>query len=61
MTEPCQHRRTKVINSRRQKDGRVIYRRRRCVGCGFRFSTYEHFPLGAQPPAPAHEPLRHDS
>lgn len=49
MTETCQHRRTRVINSRRQKSGRVIYRRRSCVECGFHFSTYEHLTL---PPTP---------
>jgi transcriptional repressor NrdR len=31
----------KVIDSRLSKDGRVIRRRRECVGCGQRFTTYE--------------------
>lgn len=31
----------KVIDSRLSKDGRSIRRRRECVGCGHRFTTYE--------------------
>ena len=31
----------KVIDSRLSKDGRIIRRRRECVGCGQRFTTYE--------------------
>jgi transcriptional repressor NrdR len=31
----------KVIDSRPSKDGRSIRRRRECVGCGFRYTTYE--------------------
>jgi transcriptional repressor NrdR len=31
----------KVIDSRLSKDGRAIRRRRECVGCGHRFTTYE--------------------
>jgi transcriptional repressor NrdR len=31
----------KVIDSRLSKDGRTIRRRRECIGCGRRFTTYE--------------------
>jgi len=31
----------KVIDSRLSKDGRMISRRRECLGCGRRFTTYE--------------------
>jgi transcriptional repressor NrdR len=31
----------KVIDSRLSKDGRTIRRRRECVACGRRFTTYE--------------------
>jgi len=31
----------KVIDSRLSKDGRTIRRRRECMGCGRRFTTYE--------------------
>ncbi len=31
----------KVIDSRPSKDGKSIRRRRECVGCGFRYTTYE--------------------
>jgi transcriptional repressor NrdR len=32
----------KVIDSRLNKDGDVIRRRRECIGCKRRFTTYEH-------------------
>ena len=32
----------KVIDSRLSKDARVIRRRRECIGCTRRFTTYEH-------------------
>jgi len=32
----------KVIDSRSAEDGRSIRRRRKCVACGKRFTTYEH-------------------
>lgn len=32
----------KVIDSRLSKDGTVIRRRRECIDCGRRFTTYEH-------------------
>ncbi len=31
----------KVIDSRPAKDGKSIRRRRECIGCGFRYTTYE--------------------
>jgi transcriptional repressor NrdR len=31
----------KVIDTRHSKDGTVIRRRRECLDCGFRFTTYE--------------------
>ena len=31
----------KVIDSRMSKDGRMIRRRRECIECGRRFTTYE--------------------
>jgi len=32
----------KVIDSRSAKDGRAIRRRRECISCGSRFTTYEY-------------------
>lgn len=37
----CNHEETKVIDSRVAADGLSIRRRRECVSCQFRFSTYE--------------------
>ena len=37
----CAHAENKVIDSRISKDGSAIRRRRECVGCGRRFTTYE--------------------
>lgn len=37
----CYHKDTKVIDSRSASDGLSIRRRRECLKCGFRFSTYE--------------------
>ncbi len=36
----------KVIDSRLSKDGRSIRRRRECVSCGHRFTTYEEVERG---------------
>jgi len=33
----------KVIDSRESKDGLSVRRRRECIDCGHRFTTYEHF------------------
>jgi transcriptional repressor NrdR len=37
----CAHGENKVIDSRISKDGDAIRRRRECIGCGKRFTTYE--------------------
>jgi len=37
----CSHQEDKVIDSRTIKDGDVIRRRRECLGCTSRFTTYE--------------------
>lgn len=42
MTCPfCSHRQDKVIDSRESKEGEVIRRRRECLKCERRFTTYE--------------------
>src|SRR6202050_3352023 len=42
MTCPfCGHKEDRVIDSRESKEGEVIRRRRPCLGCERRFSTYE--------------------
>ncbi|NPA17292.1 transcriptional regulator NrdR [Persephonella sp.] len=33
----------KVVDTRQSKDGTVIRRRRECLDCGFRFTTYERY------------------
>jgi transcriptional repressor NrdR len=38
----CGHSDDKVIDSRSAKDGRAIRRRRECMKCGSRFTTYEY-------------------
>jgi len=38
----CSELDNKVIDSRLGKDGEVIRRRRECIACGRRFTTYEH-------------------
>jgi transcriptional repressor NrdR len=37
----CQHRHDKVIETRESRDGHYIRRRRECLRCGKRFTTYE--------------------
>ncbi len=37
----CAHREDKVIDSRESKEGDVIRRRRECLSCARRFTTYE--------------------
>src|SRR6202522_1932876 len=37
----CSHRQDRVIDSRESKDGDVIRRRRECLKCERRFTTYE--------------------
>ena len=41
----CYYEDTKVIDSRVASDGLSIRRRRECLKCGFRFSTYEEVEL----------------
>ncbi len=41
----CGHEDTKVIDSRVAGDGVAIRRRRECISCGFRFSTYEEIEI----------------
>lgn len=38
----CGHEEDKVVDSRSSKDGEAIRRRRECLGCGERFTTYEY-------------------
>jgi transcriptional repressor NrdR len=37
----CQHAESKVLESRESKDLLTIRRRRECINCGFRFTTFE--------------------
>jgi len=41
----CNYQETKVVDSRIASDGINIRRRRECLKCGFRFSTYEQVEL----------------
>jgi len=38
----CGHEEDKVVDSRSSREGRAIRRRRECLGCGERFTTYEY-------------------
>lgn len=38
----CNHLEDRVIDSRSTKEGRAIRRRRECIGCGNRYTTYEY-------------------
>lgn len=38
----CDHLEDRVIDSRSTKEGRAIRRRRECIGCGNRYTTYEY-------------------
>lgn len=38
----CQFLEDRVLDSRMVRDGEAIKRRRECLGCGRRFTTYEH-------------------
>ena len=38
----CGHLEDRVIDSRSTKEGRAIRRRRECIGCGNRYTTYEY-------------------
>ena len=37
----CQNPESKVLESRESRDGRTIRRRRECVSCAYRFTTFE--------------------
>lgn len=39
----CDRRENKVIDSREVRGGAAIRRRRECLGCGHRFTTYEEY------------------
>jgi transcriptional repressor NrdR len=41
----CNHQETKVVDSRDTNDGKITRRRRECLKCGARFSTYEEVEL----------------
>ncbi|MFP4012476.1 MAG: transcriptional regulator NrdR [Chitinispirillaceae bacterium] len=38
----CSHEEDKVVDSRTSKEGRAVRRRRECLDCGRRFTTYEY-------------------
>ncbi len=38
----CGHQEDKVVDSRTAQDGRAVRRRRECLDCGRRFTTYEY-------------------
>ncbi|MDR2694584.1 MAG: transcriptional regulator NrdR [Chitinispirillales bacterium] len=38
----CGHQEDKVVDSRTGKEGRAVRRRRECLDCGKRFTTYEY-------------------
>ncbi|BBH52208.1 MULTISPECIES: transcriptional regulator NrdR [Fluviispira] len=37
----CQNPESKVLESRESRDGRTVRRRRECIKCGYRFTTFE--------------------
>jgi transcriptional repressor NrdR len=39
----CGHQDSKVVDSRSSDGGNVIRRRRECLGCGLRFTTFERY------------------
>lgn len=43
----CQHPNTRVIDSRPEREGRSIRRRRECENCDFRFTTIEKVVMGS--------------
>ncbi len=43
----CGHEESKVVDSRLTEEGAAIRRRRECLNCGYRFTTYER--LGERP------------
>ena len=38
----CGHEEDRVVDSRTSKEGRAVRRRRECLDCGHRFTTYEY-------------------
>jgi transcriptional repressor NrdR len=42
----CGHLEDRVIDSRAAKEGSAVRRRRECLACGQRFTTYEEIELG---------------
>lgn len=42
----CDHEEDKVVDSRPSQDGRAVRRRRECLGCHERFTTYEYVEQG---------------
>jgi transcriptional repressor NrdR len=42
----CGHQEDRVIDSRSAKEGSAIRRRRECLACGHRFTTYEEIEIG---------------
>jgi transcriptional repressor NrdR len=55
----CDHAEDRVVDSRTSRGGRAIRRRRECLGCGRRFTTYEHVaeePLSIRKRTGASEP-----
>ena len=38
----CEHQEDKVVDSRSTREGSAIRRRRECLGCAHRFTTYEY-------------------
>jgi len=44
----CREDKDKVVDSRAADNGRVIRRRRQCLSCGKRFTTYEHIELNSR-------------
>ncbi|MFC2173489.1 transcriptional regulator NrdR [Acidobacteriota bacterium] len=41
----CNHTKDKVVDSRESKDGDTVRRRRECLECGRRFTTYERIEM----------------
>ncbi len=59
----CNAEDSRVVNSRSAEDGRAIRRRRECVSCGGRFSTYEtveNVPLMVIKKSGVREPFNRD-
>jgi len=59
----CEHEESKVLDSRPVEDGAAIRRRRECLHCGRRFTTYErvdHVPLMVVKRDGRREPFSHE-